>query len=193
MSVPPDEIVLTIERYTLSNNVVDGKKSGVIIGVESYYHNNRGPDKKDKTPEQRAVKGSQFFIPWTESISSIEIFVYTLQDRLTCFVGQCSLSLSSLSMIDVSCGLYLKNCGHIVGNIYVSARKQHLLIDPSPNNLLHEPSVLKIEKNNINKQETNAQLTAPESFRFNRLSRPVNWERLRCLNLRRYVKFIDSI
>lgn len=187
MEFKPDEIVIVINRYKLRQNAftVIGKKN-VVVSVESHYARRRAPDSVLKSVEQRAVPGCAFCVPWAETISGLVVNVHSIHDRLTCFIGQAEITTDCFGIQPSNLDLYIKNCGQIVGQIALSVAVRHIFADGSSKNGEGKGGPLRIPEPPRDGCVTVNCTPTPQGFRFNRLSRPVNWERLRSINLRRY-------
>ena len=191
MNNRPDEVVIVIDRYRPRQNAfsVIGKKN-IVVSVESHYSRRKGPVSVLKSAEQRAVPGCQFYVPWAETITGLTVNVYSIQDRLTCFVGQADITTEFCGIEPSKLDLYIKNCEETVGKIYLSVFVRQIFLDKSSP---IEPACTaerlamkrKEEGRGCDISSLCVSIPTPAEFRFNRLTRPINWERLRCINLRR--------
>lgn len=185
--IQPDEVVIVIDRYKIRQSafIVIGKNN-VVINVESHYTARRGHSSLLKSAELRAVPGCTFFVPWADNISGLVVNVYAIQDKLTCFIGQAEINCEYFGIHPTNLDLYIKNCGQIVGKVALSVHVRQIFHDPSSCKedtkvLLNLPSAA------VDAEATRYCIPTPDGFRFNRLSRPINWERLRSINLRRCI------
>lgn len=186
MESTPDEVVVVVQRYKLRNNAFTtiGKKN-IVVNVESHYTRGRRPVHILKSPEQRAVPGCTVYVPWAGTIVGLVLNVHAIQDRLTCFLGQAEVTTEYFGTQPTKLDLYIKNCGEVVGTISVSVFVRQIFMEQGPP--APAESALKIQKPVDTEEVGPYCVPTPDGFRFNRLARPVNWERLRSINLRRWV------
>jgi hypothetical protein len=186
---PPDEVVVVVDRYKLRKSTAVAGKRNIIASIEGYYANERSTNGTlVKSKEQRAVKGAEFYLTWNANMISVTIHLYSITDRLTYHIGSSVVPNVEFQYNQKNVGLYVHNCGEVVGKIYVTLFARQLFHDE----VYQRPSVKRNDELRIQRdakreeKDQKCQLIPPEGFKFNRLSRPINWERLRCLNLRRY-------
>ena len=188
MESKPDEVVIAIDRYKLRQNAftVIGKKN-IVVNIESHYSRRQGPTSVLKTAEQRAVPGTTFFVPWAETITGLIVNVHSIQDKLTCFIGQTEITTEYFGIKPTSVDLYIKNSGQIVGSMSVSINVRQIFVDEASKPDFSKGEQLCITAAAVEEGVGPYCAPTPEGFRFNRLSRPINWERLRSINLRRHM------
>ena len=187
MNEQPDEVVIVLHRYKIRQNAFStvGKRN-IVASVESQYARRNKPTAVLKSADQRAVPGCEFYVPWAETITGLTMHISALQDRLTCYIGEVEIVSEYFTTKPSTLNMYIRNCGEIVGSASVSVSVRQIfhekgsLINPI------QPA-LKARSKYVTEPEHAGAYCAPvdSGFRFNRLSRPINWERLRCVNLRR--------
>lgn len=130
-----------------------------------------------KTQELFSLKtGMRLIIPWNPEISVITLIVFIVDGVLTRYIGHCNITEMSNNTRRYS--KIIGNSGECVGCLYF---------------------VLNIEKRYAEKGDHAQRISSKQhqydeskmhhilpSFRFRKLGRRINWDRLRSLNVERY-------
>lgn len=179
------QIVVEIHRFKITQDIWKTSSSRKIIAfAESTIKN-----KTFRSVECRVSSGSQYCLPWSDSITAVSLHFYYIDALLSVEIGSSVYELaqdrkfvSDGSSARVILDIMLKGSQQRVGKV---------VCDVSVQNLFDGPGRARRQAPRHETQDQQLNLADPD-FRFKRLTRSVNWERVRGLQLDRVVQTADT-
>lgn len=181
------QLVLEIDRYKISQTAWPGELSRkIIVHLEGYY---RG--KMIQSPEYKLQSGAQLAIPWSYKLDELILKFYYIDDRLKVELGTSQFAIPS-SMGFNTDGEWNKIILDIIphggseriGRMLAYVNIQKLFEEENEPRTIHSKSQYHNET-----LLTNHNIPG---FRFRRLSKAINWNRLKTIDIEKLV-FIEII
>lgn len=180
--------MIGIERYKVSPQVWLGNVSRkIIVTLEGQYRK-----RSIFSAEYKLHDGIQLAIPWSEKLSLIKLHFKYIDERLKCDLGTSQWRIPSTNefytdgtpnrvILDILPNGGSERIGKILGNISI----QILYAKEQCENPTHRPLPLQNEPTVVQKTNNAIFNTVIPGFRFRKLSKAVNWHRLRGINIDR--------
>lgn len=172
----PPQFVLDITHFKLSNSIWQTTNSGKVVAFIQGTYNNA----IIKSHDCKVYSSSQYCIPYTDTLKKVKITFFIIDGLLTQDVGYAEYNVSEDrdftpdgSFVDVRLDICPKGGTLPIGRVTAKVSAQYLFDDEPENKSL---------RRRRKKGDLDMQLSIP-GFRFKRLSKGINWERVRGLNL----------
>jgi hypothetical protein len=175
------QLILEVEHFKIAKDVWNITKSKKIIAfMEGWYKNN---SKMIKSSDNKLMKGCSFAVPWTEEIKKILIRFFIIDSLLSIEIGLSTyiIDVEDLDLKTTRRQLKLnimpKAGVEPIGNLYCIISIQSLFED--------EQRSLQ-QQQYVENESSHCQLSLPPDFRFKKLSKIINWEKLRSFPFDKY-------
>ena len=180
MASLPDEVLVEFGRLKLTRGVLKVTKSNIVASVEAVYRKQSSHTVKSK--EQRVTPGCIFSVPYSETISGLRIHIFSVNEQVTCYMGTAETeSIEGLLTYEPKAVAWtLYHSGQPSGKVFATISVRQIF-QRRENKSLKSRNKSAVPQSNA---EPSGCAPASEGFRFSRLRRPINWERLRSINLR---------
>ena len=169
-----DEFVITFVRKKLSRDVLPAENSKLVAVVEAFDESSR---QIYKSANCTISTGTKIFVPWSDNLITTKISLYSVDGMITSSLGTCWLTdiQDITSTVDVTADI--THSQRRVGKLYLQLFSQIVYNKP-----LSTPTPKRGEEEELTELLKH---TRPPGFRFQRLRQPLNWNRLRSLNIER--------
>ncbi|RYH28597.1 hypothetical protein EON65_11570 [archaeon] len=185
------QFVLEVQRFKLSKHAYPSKDSKrVIIHLEGQYRN-----KVIKSSEYVVNTGTQVALPWSSRLDKITLRFYCIDERLKVEVGSCEYELDKkFDQNGKPCSLLLRIFPRggetLVGKILCTVSVKYLYDDGKPHNQQDQPSSHAEVGKQVGPTTDMLQYSLP-GFRFKRLSKIINWTRVRSVDVDKIASKVD--
>lgn len=179
------QLVLEIKRCKLSRSACLHSSRNIKANLEGCYI--EGKRKKlFKTPDQKVHNGTIYCLPWKETLNTLRIFFSAHVETTRIETGISFLDVKKVNCHQgaVELTLDIMKGTMKVGKALCQVGRQSLFAN--------DDGILGVlpQKATSFQDEINLQEPLPK-FQFRRLSKPLNWDRLRALDLNRLVHRSD--
>jgi hypothetical protein len=178
------EINFEIITAKLSRSVCNDSQSPILAFVEADY----GRIQKYRSPEHKLYPGTIFGIPYHESLICLSIYVSITEGALTTDVGSSKITLGEGQLelmkagsIEISSDIMGTAGRKRVGVMKCRFSRRAVFSDETDQESTTAASAQKAAK----AAEELGVLDPLPNFRFSKRRKPINWERLKLLNLNR--------
>lgn len=171
-----DEFVVTFVRKKFSRDVLPAEKAKIVAVLEAFDASNR---QIYKSANSTITSGTKIFIPWTENLARVKIGLYCVDGMITSVLGSSWLEdvHNITSKVDIAVDIIHSN--RRIGKLYLQLSSQ--IVYNKPLSATH-PQPARSEEEELCEL---LKYTRPPGFRFQRLRQPLNWNRLKSLNIER--------
>ena len=172
----PPQFVFDVVHFKISRDIWKHSKSRKVVGfIEGCYKN-----AVIKSNDCTVHPGTQFCIPHTETLTQVRVHFFFIDGLLTVDIGTSEYNVAADNMfvpdgslIDIRLNIVPHGSKVPVGRVLAKVSAQYLFED--------EPVNSKVGHKRL-EPGVDFQLALPD-FRFKRLSRAINWQRLRGINI----------
>jgi hypothetical protein len=174
------EIVVEIVHRKLSKRCFPSKNGKIVGHLEVYLHSN---DRKPyRTKSITISSGALFSFPWISHICMVKINFFLVNENLTEVIGSTFIdNIHDRPDYTIESYDILKNNHECIGRIQCKKYCRNIFATDSNS----KPSPQDTSSNSHQLEEIVRKKNVP-GFRFRKLSRPINWDRIKLFNLDRY-------
>lgn len=183
------QIVFEVDQFKLTRQAWLGNVSRrIIFHIVGYYRKH-----PVQSAEHTLKSGAQVALPWSPKLNKVVFHFFYIDDRIKVELGESVYVIPTDSSFHsdgtenrLVLGMY--PCGgdgiHRLGKVLTTAFIQELYDDGKPRNVRIDRR--KDSANDENRPYSTLLEKPPPNFRFRRLSKAVNWQRLRTTDIDRY-------
>lgn len=180
----PPQLILEVYRFRISKDFFNTSKSRKIVAFAEFYMKN----KTFRSAECHVNSGSQYCLPWSDAIDEVHMHFYYIDDLLAVEVGSSVYELkkdkqflSDGSNVEVILPVRVKGSLDRVGKVMLNISVQAMYEGEAP-----------YDKKPVSRPDASEYNLSIPGFRFRRLTRSVNWERIRAFHVDRVIQNNDT-
>ena len=188
MAEPDSDLVLEISRRKLSKQVLYSPDTKVIASVEAISDRNQ---LLHRSKTRTVVNGVTFTVPFFQNLSTVSVVLSSVNGPVTTYVGSSNLSTREFTEFDTDDGTTEKNFklfnsnGDSVGKVRCLLYVQDRYLRKSQHQRKRRTGKPTIKENSRRSE-------IPAGFRFRKLDKAINWDRIRNLDMERVIKHNDA-
>ena len=175
------QTLIEIVRCKLSRSLCLSSSRKIEVYADAIYGTGR-KRRLFKSKLMRMHAGIVISVPWDIELVSVVLHFSSIDELASCNLGKAVLDIpDSLDINQVESQVFVMSGNTRVGNVLLRIHKQDLFC----NDEVEAAAQFRVQRNILD-DDMKMKNPVPK-FKFKRLSRPINWDRIRALNMQKYV------